>query len=146
MLPWSLRRIGLYVGLVSVLIFLAALAILVSARPPRTAITRDNAMRIKKLMTEAEVEEILGDSEGEESVAEFRRVAATPEHQAFRSRIMAWRGRRDRRVGDTLSMRSWHSNEAHVDVVFDQNGRVVDSVVILRVSGSFVEFVRSWLR
>jgi outer membrane protein assembly factor BamE (lipoprotein component of BamABCDE complex) len=91
---------------------------------PRTAITRENAAKIREGMTLAEVEAILGGPPRDETTGPIRFDEVTP-------------------VRD--ESRKWWSDRVCIQVIFDENGRVMnaDSDSLHRVGP--LDMLRRWL-
>jgi hypothetical protein len=143
----------------------AALACAVWLYSTRTAITEDNAVRIKPGMTLAEVEAILGGparlestgplaaelpwEDGDDDASHELREAVAP--MWFRDgpggpRRLAWTNIPGVRRPEPRA-RFWESNQEQIRVEFDEDGRVVrcEWQAVRRVYDHRLDPVRGWL-
>ena len=135
------RRRVLLLGSVAVAAVLAVAVWVVW--PTATAITADNAARIKEGMTSAEVEAILGGPARDETTGPVERIEP-PEFAPPDSRGVAWRIT----IADLRpDLQRWESDQARVWVHYDLEGRVNDCQVfpVRRAPESALAALRRWL-
>jgi outer membrane protein assembly factor BamE (lipoprotein component of BamABCDE complex) len=122
------------------LIALPAVAVVVAAwlRWPRTAITRENAAKVKEGMTRAEVEAILGGPARNETTERDGWFVTL-----MRSWVVVWN---DRTPASAFS-RSWTGHACAILVAFDGDGRVVQVRLtnVLATGGGPLDRLRRWL-
>jgi hypothetical protein len=130
------RRRFLFVAL---LIVMVVLSLGVCLLPPRTAITRDNAERIRLGMTLADVEEILGGPERDETTGPTERDPNF-DGPEFNQEYLA--GKPD------PSMYAWQADRVAILVLIGPDNRVVDFAIRLsrRTQETMLDMLRRWLR
>jgi hypothetical protein len=112
--------------------------------PGPSAITRENAARIKEGMTLAEVEAILGGPARDETTGPVEREDP-PEFAPPDARGIRWRIT----IADMRSsLQRWESDQARVWVHFDAEGRVTDCqhFSMRRANEGPIDMLRRWLR
>ncbi len=126
---------------------LAVLAVALGLLWARTAITRENAAKVKAGMTLAEVEQVLGGPARDETTglvayAEYEAADGGPETvrrwNALRRRVAAEPG---------LARMAWVSDEVWLETLADADGRVVlcARMPVRRIDGGPIAAVRRWL-
>ncbi len=112
--------------------------------PTATAITADNAARIKQGMTLAEVEAILGGPARDETTGPVERIEP-PEFALPDARGIAWRIT----IADLRpALQRWESDQARVWIHIDAEGRVTDCQVfpMQRAKEGALAALCRWLR
>jgi hypothetical protein len=129
------RTYQFWLILTVILLVITLTSVALGLRPPQTAITRDNAAKVTKWMTVAQVEAILGGPSRDE-----RSSATEPDHanvseSDFLDRAISLEldvtfmpGNQDGDFRPTTH--TWKSDEVFVEVLFGPTDRVVEFVVI----------------
>jgi hypothetical protein len=113
---------------------------------PRTAITRENAARIRPGMTLEEVETILGGPMRDDSTGKVEQdwewTPEIPGHLIIES----WRPPPQEK--GAVSMSDWRSDQVLIFVDLDSNGRILEchTFELRRAQDGPVGMIRRWLR
>jgi hypothetical protein len=139
----STGRRRLLLSTIVAIVVAVVLAVVVWLLQPPTAITRENAAKIKEGMAMDEVEAILGGAARDETTGPVIRE----EPPEFAPRDASGRSFRIT-ILDQRPHLEWHSDEVRIWVHFDSNGNVTECTYFPthRAEESLLDKLRRWLR
>ena len=108
---------------------------------PRTAITRENAAKIRPGMTLAEAETILGGPMRDESTGTLEDDSPA----MVVGRLLIWKWTPSQAKGGGIN--EWRSDYVSISVVLDPDGRILEchSVPVRRAPEGPIGMIRGWL-